>query len=77
MHPKRRRAESISPPRSVAKGNDRDTSRGKGDSFQFARDTGGGVDYAAGGDTGSTRGGFGKGRHSGSFKGGFGGRGSG
>eukprot|EP00965_Chrysotila_dentata_P118919 3932415-Pleurochrysis_carterae.AAC.1 len=40
VHPKRRRAESISPPRSVA-GKDRDASRGKGGGFQFARDTGG------------------------------------
>eukprot|EP00965_Chrysotila_dentata_P002747 89152-Pleurochrysis_carterae.AAC.1 len=54
VHPKRRRAESISPPRSVTKGQGRDISLGKGDSFHFARDTGGGTDYAVGGDTGST-----------------------
>eukprot|EP00965_Chrysotila_dentata_P134584 4451728-Pleurochrysis_carterae.AAC.1 len=77
VHPKRRRAESISPPRVMAKGGDRDVSRGKGDDFQFVRDTGGGADYAAGGGTGSTRGGFSKGGRSGSFRGGFGSRGGG
>eukprot|EP00965_Chrysotila_dentata_P206489 6183561-Pleurochrysis_carterae.AAC.2 len=74
VHPKGRRAESTSPPRSMAKGGDRDVPRGKGDDFQFARDTGGGVDYAAGGGTGSTRGGLSKGGHAGSSRCGFGGR---
>eukprot|EP00965_Chrysotila_dentata_P112055 3705296-Pleurochrysis_carterae.AAC.1 len=45
VHPKRRRAESTSPPRSVAKGGGQGISRGKGDDFHSACDTGGGVDY--------------------------------
>eukprot|EP00965_Chrysotila_dentata_P059391 1970661-Pleurochrysis_carterae.AAC.2 len=77
VHPKRRRAESTSPPRSMAKGGNRDVPRGKGDDFRATRDTGGGTDYAAEGGTGSTRGGPGKGGRAGSFRGGFGGRGGG
>eukprot|EP00965_Chrysotila_dentata_P139738 4619919-Pleurochrysis_carterae.AAC.2 len=61
----------------MAKGGDQGVSRGKGDDFQFARDTGGGVDCAAGGGTGSTRGGLSKGGRAGSSRGGFGGRGGG
>eukprot|EP00965_Chrysotila_dentata_P024466 809900-Pleurochrysis_carterae.AAC.1 len=51
----------------MAKGGDQGVSRGKGDDFQFARDTGGGVDYAAGGGTGSTRGGLSKGGRAGTL----------
>eukprot|EP00965_Chrysotila_dentata_P230293 6197687-Pleurochrysis_carterae.AAC.1 len=51
VHPKRRRAESTSPPRSVAKGGGPGISRGKSDDSHSTRDTGGGIDYAAGGGT--------------------------
>eukprot|EP00965_Chrysotila_dentata_P140876 4657287-Pleurochrysis_carterae.AAC.1 len=77
VHPKRRRAESTSPPRSVTKGGGQGISRRKGDDFHFTRDTGGGVDYVAGGGTGSTRGGLSKGGRAGASRGGFGGRGGG